>query len=193
MMPLPPRVTVMVERQLNDVELRHDPERVRVASVFDGFARLVVLPPCLFVALPSYSLSSVHYPPFVRLYRLYRLYRYWFRRTRVLVESSTLFFSHSFRILFASVHSVVCFSDDSFVLFCPTIVQLFLCPGFYSQFVPIYTHFYLSRCPSRVAGLSIQLSRGTMIFDSCFDSCSICHFDLPVTSLANRPFIDRSV
>lgn len=33
MMPLPPRVTVIIERQLNDVELRHDPERVRVASL----------------------------------------------------------------------------------------------------------------------------------------------------------------
>lgn len=87
MMPLPPRVTVMVERQLNDVELRHDLERVRVASL----TVLLVWPSCRLVSLLPYR--PTHYPPFIIL----RLYRYWFRRTRVLVESSTLLFSHSLR------------------------------------------------------------------------------------------------
>ena len=77
MMPLPPRVTVMVERQLNGVELRHDLERVRVASL----TVLLVWPSCRLVSLLPYR--PTHYPPFIILC----LYRYWFRRTRILVES----------------------------------------------------------------------------------------------------------
>ena len=90
MMPLPPRVTVMVERQLNGVELRHDLERVRGVRVA-SLTVLLVWPSCRLVSLLPYR--PTHYPPFSIL----RLYRYWFRRTRVLLESSTLLFSHSLR------------------------------------------------------------------------------------------------
>jgi hypothetical protein len=128
----------MIERQLNDVELRHDPERVRVASV------LLVWSSCRLVFLSPYR--PTHYPPFVPLLVpshscpsrvLYPVLFAFFSHSFHILFT---FFSHSFRLLFANVHLVVCFSDDSFVRL---IVQLFLCPGFYSQFVPIYTHSFI--------------------------------------------------
>lgn len=138
-MPLPPRVTVMIERQLNDVELRHDPERVRVASL----TVLLVWSSCRLVFLSPYR--PTHYPPFVPL-----LVPSHSCPSRVLYPVLFAFFSHSFHLLFANVHPVVCFSDDSFVRL---IVQLFLCPGFYSQFVPIYTHSFI--CPDVLVKSSV--------------------------------------
>lgn len=157
-MPLPPRVTVMIERQLNDIELRHDPERVRVASV------LLVWSSCRLVFLSPYR--PTHYPPFVPL-----LVPSHSCPSRVLYPVLFAFFSHSFHILFA-------FFSPSFRkcppcrlllrrLFCPTY-----CPTFpLSRFLltvcsHLYPQFYLSRCPSQVVGLSTHLSCGTMTFDS---------------------------
>ena len=127
----------MVERQLNDVELRHDPERVRVASVFDGFARLVVLPPCLFVALPSYSLSSVHYPlfvPFVPFVPL--LVPSHSCPSGVLYSVLFVFFSRSFRVLFAFFSQVSTLSFASPMTLLSSFVRLL--SNFF--FVQVSTH-----------------------------------------------------